>query len=506
MGNWQNYVEKFNENDEEIMIQSISNAHTLEWIEKEVPKFECPDSCLEETYYFRWWTFRKNIKETPGGRIITEFLPNVWWAGPYNSINSASGHHLAEARWLKQDKDLAKDYIRFWLRGEGNEISYSSWLIYSIYQYSLVTGDRDTATELLPEMLQYFEKIEENNLTKYGMFWSYDDRDAMEESISGSGLRPTLNSYMYANAFAVSKIAKWKGEQAIAEKYAGKAADLKKKINTVLWDEVEEFFKVIPQEQKDDRIDSFRFEDIPLQHNVREAIGYIPWSYMIPDEKMDIAWKFLQDKRYFKAKYGPTTAERNHPDFMKSGEHECLWNGPSWPFATTQILNSMIETLQHGRQEYIDKEDFLDIMRTYAESHYRNNDKGMKINWIDENLEPDTGEWLSREILKEWNWREDKGGYERGKDYNHSAFCDLVIRGLCGIQISESDILSVKPLIPEDTWDYFKIEDVSYRGHKVSVIFDKDGNRYGQKKGLSVYVDGVLKGHSDEIDEITTAL
>jgi len=37
-----------------------------------------------------------------------------------------------------------------------------------------------------------------------GLFWQYDVRDGMEESISGSrtnkNLRPTINSYMFGNA------------------------------------------------------------------------------------------------------------------------------------------------------------------------------------------------------------------------------------------------------------------------------------------------------------------
>ena len=41
-----------------------------------------------------------------------------------------------------------------------------------------------------------------------GLFWQHDVRDGMEESISGSrrvrNARPTLNSYMYANAVAIS--------------------------------------------------------------------------------------------------------------------------------------------------------------------------------------------------------------------------------------------------------------------------------------------------------------
>ena len=49
----------------------------------------------------------------------------------------------------------------------------------------------------------------------------------------------------------------------------------------------------------------------------------------------------------------------------------------------------------------------------------------------------DEGTWISRSILNRWraegkNIDEIKGGKERGKDYNHSTFIDLVISGLIG--------------------------------------------------------------------------
>lgn len=51
-----------------------------------------------------------------------------------------------------------------------------------------------------------------------------------------------------------------------------------------------------------------------------------------------------------------------------------------------------------------------------------------------------------------------QGGYERGKDYNHSMYCDLIITGLLGIDPSQEPP-AVKPLIPED-WEYFLLEGV----------------------------------------------
>jgi hypothetical protein len=39
-----------------------------------VPLIDIPDRELEQIYYFRWWTYRKHIKKTPTGVIISEFL------------------------------------------------------------------------------------------------------------------------------------------------------------------------------------------------------------------------------------------------------------------------------------------------------------------------------------------------------------------------------------------------------------------------------------------------
>ena len=499
-----NYVDKFNRNDEECVKQKIDNAHAYDWMMEQVPYFECPDKEIEETYYFRWWVYRKHIKETPEGYIITEFHPDVEWAGAYNSINAASGHHLAEGRWLKDGNRYMEDYIRFWLRGSGNQFSYSSWLAYAVYEYCLVKKKEEFGVGLLGDLVAYYRHIEATNMTEYGLFWSNDDRDAMELSVSGSGLRPTLNSYMYANAYAISCIAEWAGKDELDDEFKRKAASLKEKICNVLWDEKDEFFKVIPLENVHGTAESFSFRQIPAEHNVREAIGYIPWCFDIPDKEQDAAWKFLMNEQYFKADYGPLTAERNHPLFMKKCEfHECVWNGPSWPFATTQILNGMITTLQKGPNPWISAEDFYEQLRIYTRSHYRTTTGGRVVNWIDENLNPDTGKWLSRSILEEWGWREDKGGYERGKDYNHSGYCDIIIRGLCGVQIMEDDRLVIHTSLIPENWDYFSLRELPYKGHTISVQYDRDGMHYGGKKGLTIMIDGahadITKIYIDEL-------
>lgn len=324
------YVQKFNEQDEELTVQHISNKDAYGWMKEQIPYFECSDKEVEETYYFRWWVYRKHVKETPEGYIITEFLPDVYWAGKYNSINCVAGHHIYEGRWLRNGDTYLKDYIQFWVKGSGNVRSYSTWIVDAIYQFCLIKGDFQMAVDLLPHMTENYEQWEKEHLHESGLFWSIDDRDAMEYSISGNGLRPALNSYLYADAIAISKIADLAGDHLCAEKYRQKAERIRQLVQERLWDQAVEFFKVIPLEKKKDAVQQWDFSQIETNHNVREEIGFIPWCFHLPDAGYEKAWKQITDKEGFAAPYGPTTAEQRHPRYnYEQSDHECLWNGPS---------------------------------------------------------------------------------------------------------------------------------------------------------------------------------
>ena len=90
-------------------------------------------------------------------------------------------------------------------------------------------------------------------------------------------------------------------------------------------------------------------------------------------------------------------------------------------------------------------------------------------------LNPFTGDWQTRSILIE---RARRAGREvplreRGKDCNHSTFCDLVIAGLCGIVPQTDGKLVVKPLAPGE-WTRWCIDGVRYHGDDVTIIFDRD--------------------------------
>lgn len=501
--NLRHYVEQFNQHDRETVTNHIPNAAAADWMASNVPLFECSDKDLEEIYYFRWWTYRKHIEQTPDGFIITEFLPKVPWSGKYNSINCPAGHHFYEGRWIHGSQYL-DDYARFWFRKGGEPRKYSFWAADSLYSRSLVTGDFTLAKELLPDLIANYKAWEKDHLDATGLFWQEDGNDGMEVSIGGSGCRATINSYQYGDALAISRIAELSGQPEVARSWARKAASLKSLIEQKLWDANAQFFKVLPR-GKTSLVD------------VRELHGFTPWYFSLPGVEKSIAWKQLMDTKGFYAPFGPTTAEQGCREFAVAyAGHECQWNGPSWPFATAVTLTAFANLLNNYSQEVVSKADYWNIFQCYVRSHrfrqipsepqpagaYHLDRVETRQPWIDENLNPYNGDWIARTLLKERRQPPD----ERGKDYNHSTFCDLVITGVVGLRPRPDETLEVNPLIPPGTWDYFCLDQVSYHRRSITILYDRTGSRYGKGTGLILLVDGKEVARSQALQRLTVRL
>lgn len=472
------YADYFNNMEDENIAQAIPNSEASAWMEQNIPLFECPQKNFEEMYYYRWWSLRKHIKNTPAGYGMTEFLVNRSYADKYNLIACAIGHHIYESRWLRDPKYLDQ-IIHTWYRGnEGGPMKkmnkFSSWNADAIYNRFLVDGDKDFLLDMMTDLDTEYKRWESTNRLKNGLYWQGDVQDGMEESISGGRrkqyARPTINSYMYGNAKALSNMGLLAGNEGIAMKYALKADTLKQLVEGKLWNERHQFFETM-------RTDS--------SANVREAIGYIPWYFNLPDaRKHDVAWKEVMDEKGFLAPYGMTTAERRHPEFRTRGVGKCEWDGAIWPFASAQTLTAMANFMNNYPQTVLTDSVYFRQMELYVESQYH---RGRP--YIGEYLDEVTGYWL-------------KGDQERSRYYNHSTFNDLVITGLVGLRPRTDNTVEVNPLIPEGKWNWFCLDNVLYHGHNISIVWDKDGSRYHAGKGLRVYVNGKLVGQSDRLQRL----
>ena len=494
---FKHYIDKFNADDKELYANS-PNALAWQFIEKNAPLFECPDKAIEQTYYFRWWTYRKHIKLTPDGLIVDEFLPQVGWAGKYNSISCAAGHHLYEGRWLRDPKVL-DDYSGFWFRKDGGDPRrYSFWAADAIWARYRVSGNKSLTIGLLPDLMANYEAWEKSHRDANGLYWQIDDRDGMEASIGGSGYRATINSYQFGDALAIAQIAELAGKVDIAGEYRAKAAAIKELVQAQLWDADAQFFKVLPR------------GETKAFANVRELHGFTPWYFNLPGPQFAVAWKQVMDPQGFYAPFGPTTAEQRHPKFaLNYTGHECQWNGPSWPYATSITLTGLANLLNGPPQQVIGAKDYFKLLKIYAQSHQLKLDDGRVVPWIDENLNPSTGDWISRTRLKTWQngtWDAGKGGEERGKDYNHSTYGDLVITGLVGLRPRADETVEVNPLVPDGMWDWFCLDHVLYHGRILTILWDKTGAKYGKGKGLRVLVGNQEIARSETLTRITGPL
>lgn len=461
------YVAYFNSIDSETVKNFVTNSQAYEWLSENIPLFECPDSIIENIYYYRWWAIRKHLKQTPDGFVFTEFITPVGHAGKYNTVSSALGHHISELRWLRNQKYL-NNYINFWLYVDPKTPkphlhAFSSWLQYAIYNRYLVNKDKEFLRKNISALDQDYTAWENEKQVSSGLFWQYDVRDAMEESISGSrkeqNRRPTINSYMFGNAWAMTKMAEVLSIDSLKLKYSYKASKLQKLVNDSLWDYKKNFYKVLHTNgQLDD---------------AREELGYIPWYFNLPtsDRKYAVQWDQLLDTNGFKAPWGITTAERRHPLFRTHGSgHGCEWDGAVWPFATTQTLKGLSNLLtRYPYHSLMNSSVFYDELHKYAWSHQK---RGRP--YLGEYQDEKTGEWL-------------KGDNPRSSYYNHSCFADLVINDLIGLKPREDNVLEIFPLIPKNKWSWFFLDKLPYHGKTISIIWDKNGTHYGREAGLTVY-------------------
>ena len=487
--------------------QTFWDNRDWDWYRANIPFFECPDRDIETTWYYRWELVTKHLTygSPNSGYSYTEFIDRPFWSGAYGAISCPAGHQLNEVRWLA-DPRFAWDYARYWFRTSGAQPRrYSTWLSDAVWNVHRVHPDEAAIKDLLPDLIRNYEGWEkEHFVPEVGLFWQTGHDDGMEININSRqtkdtvrgapGYRPTLNAYLWADALAIARAADLAGEAATAKKFHDKAASLKDNLQKRLWDEKRQFF--LHMFMRDEEQDGHTIKALSRTYETgkyagsehgRELIGYVPWQFGLPDRGYEQAWKFVMDRDYFAADFGPTTTERHDPQFLIS-KTCCVWSGQSWPYATSQTLKAMANLLQDYRQDVVTKGDYLKLLQTFAKSHRK---EGRP--YIAEAANPDNGSW------------EGHDSYNHSEHYFHSSYCDLVITGLVGIRPRDDDLLEVVPLAP-DAWRYFALDHVSYRGRSVAVVWDRDGSRYGQGAGLHLFADGQKIASSAKLKRLSARL
>lgn len=464
------------------------------WYEQNIPFFSCSDSEIEQIYYYRWKLYKSHLKDLGDrGYIVTEFLDDVSWSlKPYESLNDATGFHINEGRWLK-DRRYVNDYIDFMYHG-GNDRHFSEAIADAAYAHYLVNGDRAFAIKNLEAMKRIYRQWDDHYDAAKSMYFIEPLLDATEYTISsvdasggkegfrgGDAFRPSINSFQFANALAISKLSAMTGDAASAKEYAAKATTLRDLTQKNLWNDNYQHF-----------IDRYKVSNSFVHYwdfiRGRELAGYTPWYFNLPDKdaRYNAAWSHILSPAELGGPYGIRTVEPSYEYYMKQYRYvledsvskpECQWNGPSWPFQTTLALGGMANLLNnYSSQSVIHTDDYLRLLQQYTKQHFQNGQPDLQ-----EDYNPDTGNAIV--------------GLHRSHHYNHSGYNDLVITGLVGLRPRADDVLEINPLVPTSAKagmpiSYFCLENVLYHGRLITVVYDRDGKKYNKGVGLSVYVDG----------------
>jgi hypothetical protein len=475
------------------------------WYEANIPFLSVPDPTLQSVYYYRWRVWKEHLSETqPGsGDVITEFLQGAGYAAPFGGISAASGHQIMEGRWVR-DESYDDSDLQYWLEGPGLESQtqdpyapdwadeYSNWLVYAAWEQALVTGDMSQLEAMEPALINQYNSWSGHINSQTGLYWQLPVWDAMEQSASAlassnsySGvqtLRPTINAYQYGAAEVIDWLATMMHQPATAREFAAKAAALKTGLQRYLWSDSQQFF------------DDVLLPDNPSlsQLDQRQETGFVPWYFNMPSPSDSDAWAQLMNPEGFYTPYGPPTLEVRSQYYMQDaytpGASDggcCHWDGPSWPYATSQTLTGLANLLDdYPKQNYITAADYDTLLQNYANTQMNNGQP-----YVAEAHDPSNPIWIYNEP-------------DHSEDYMHSTFNDLVISGLMGLRPQAGDSLQIKPLVPS-SWSYFVLENVPYHGHNVTLMYDRTGDRYHQGPGFHVYLDGRQVAWSPTVKDLT---
>src|SRR5688572_1977338 len=329
------------------------------WYLRNIPFFECSDKEIEDVYYYRWKLYKSHVRHVGTDQyVITEFINDVHWdRDPYSTINAATMHHIYEGRWLKDDRYMGA-YIDYMYQRGGNNRNYSEGIADAAYARYLVNADSAFIVHQLDSMKGVYQKWDDHWEATKNLYYIPAMPDATEYTIAsidasggkdgfegGDAFRPTINSYMYGNANAIAKIALLKKDFTAAQEFQEHANNLRFNVMSNLWNDSLKHFT-----------DRFKVNNKYVRNwdfiRGRELAGMIPWYFNLPDNeaKYNAAWGHVLDTGQLLGKYGLRTNEPSYEYYFRQyasidGSKGSQWNGPSWPYQSSQVITAMANLL-----------------------------------------------------------------------------------------------------------------------------------------------------------------
>lgn len=462
---------------------------------EEAPSFVCDDKRINACWQYRWYIL-KNSMCRPGYGAFPETVmyegrdhrmaktplePKGWEFSKLIPLSTPLQIH--DLRW-HPDRAVTKEIIRSAFAGqdedglllcayvETSRKSYANYMIWAIWQFYLLDGDKAFIAELMPCMKKYISGHEKeyqdetdslliertHSLTgkeyqpSYWYFHGYPKNPKDPEGFTPLK-RVDRSVYHYLNLCGISNLLSALGDDGFLV-YEKKARQLKDDINGSMWDDETKFYYDLHYLTKERAM-------------VRNITGIYPFWADMEEDGYGEGILPLMDPEAFDTGAAFPSVSKDCPAFSPAGgwmgnyikgRNGCVWCGPSWPYTTgiaLEALGNQSRKNGHGFDQLFDR-----YLQEYTIQHFRDGD--YRRPYLVEHYNPITGERLSDEA-----------------DYNHSFWLDIVMNYVAGIVVKE-DRIEIDPLKTHLTW--FRLEHPDIRGHKIRVSYSS-----GE---LTVFADG----------------
>ncbi|WJH33847.1 trehalase family glycosidase [Paenibacillus sp. CC-CFT747] len=370
--------------------------------------------------------------------------------------------------------------------------SFANFLCWAAYRLYLVHRNESFMREALPglkKQISSWKEVYGNDrdglMTEYWhtrtgkeyqpSYWYFHDypRNPKDRETYTHVKRVDRTVYHYLNVLGVARLCEALDDPE-ADTYKQMAERIKKDVLELMWDNETDFFYDLHY-QTDEK--AF----------VKNIVGFYPAWAEILDERHDGLIPHLLNPAEFATRCPFPTVSADSTAYSREGgwfgqfvkgRNGCMWNGPTWPYTNSIVLDALARESRRHQHAY--DEAFGRALREYSFLHFR--DRDLNQPGLVEHYNSATGEPLSDE-----------------QEYNHSYYLDLVISHVAGLSV-ESDKLVFDPL--DIGLDYFELEGVKAAGHILRIVYGRPGHHRfpeGVEAGYRVYLDGELAYSSDRL-------
>ena len=150
-----------------------------QWLENNIPFIETPDELLDRVYYFRWNNLLSNlVKRKSDGKY--EFTESSELGSYHKYIDCAQGHHLLDARWIRDTK-----YLNDYIDGTPDKDAYWNFLIDSVLKKYYLDGDLDVIRRNYDKLKSRFHSRDGKYDSKAGLYYLQMGSEGQEAGVNG---------------------------------------------------------------------------------------------------------------------------------------------------------------------------------------------------------------------------------------------------------------------------------------------------------------------------------